>query len=217
MSLYETLFVKRENKLKTGLGGMVIITILLAAVFNYEASAIDVVDQNELNQLITNMATNKQIDWTTYSKTIINLDSIEDYSDETSEENRIVQIARANIVRVTFTLTWQDEAASDGRHTNTPDSFTLGIAPPNGTDTTETSSNTQGGQGTIEITINTFNLFNPNSEPYYNGTGSYEVRIVCDASGDQEPIVPDLLNIRTILDNGNDWTLNIEYEVFERA
>lgn len=217
MSLYETLFVKRENKLKTGLGGMVIITILLAAVFNYEASAIDVVDKNELNQLLSQMAANEQIDWTTYSKTIVNVDTIDDYSEETSEENRIILIPRPNIYRVTFSLTWQDEAASDGRHTNTPDSFTLGITPPNGTETTSTSSNTQGGQGNIEITINTFNLFNPNFEPYYNGTGSYEIRIACDTCGDQEPRLPDLLNIRTIADNGNDWTLDIEYEFFERA
>ena len=48
MSLYKTLFETQENKLKVGIGGMVIITLMLAGVFSYEAGAVAVMGLEDI-------------------------------------------------------------------------------------------------------------------------------------------------------------------------
>ncbi len=52
-------------------------------------------------------------------------------------------------------------------------------------------------------------------DPYYNGTGQYNVTIHCHTCGEDSAFIP-LLGLRETQDTGNDWTLEVEYEYYRK-
>jgi MFS family permease len=148
-------------------------------------------------------------DWTKYNVVVGSFEE-NGYLNENSEEELIFNITEPNVISVTFTLTWQDEGDVDNRHTNDPDYFSLGVQGPIGPETFTSPSPT----GVATLTKN----FDPwRSDPYYNGSYEYVVRIIAGEAGDHEPLVFDPLNFRTTPDDGNNWDLSIEYEYYVKA
>jgi len=128
---------------------------------------------------------------------------------ENSEEEKSFTISDPNVVSAIFTLTWQDEPAASNRQTNEPDEFTLEVSPPENASTESSSSDA----GSITISIE----YERQDKEYDNGTGDYEVIIILGNCGDHEPTVFDPLGLRTTADNGNAWTLSIDYEYYTKA
>jgi len=209
-NLYKTWFETQENKWKTGLVGMIFITVILALVFNHEANAIQVIDEETLKQLTEQMSVGgRTTDWSEFMVTNIILDSIDGHSNENTEDDYYIEITHPNVLEVTITLSWQDEPDDSNRYNNEPDEFSISIAPPNGTGVTSTTQSN--GRVSAEIS------FIPQNDPYFNGTGEYIITVLCHTCGDQEPIIPDPLGFRTISDTGNDWTLEVGYTFYRKA
>jgi hypothetical protein len=121
-------------------------------------------------------------------------------------------IEEENVNIITFQLTWVDEPNLDFRYTNQPDDFTLEVESPDGkTHGPESGSNPQGGTGSISIPIN----YDPDFDPYLNGTGTYNITITCGNCGDQELNRPSL-GLQDQPDNGNGWELVINYEYYQK-
>ncbi|MHB8603939.1 MAG: MFS transporter [Thermoplasmatota archaeon] len=113
-------------------------------------------------------------------------------SGATTERNTTLH---TSATRATFTLNWTDEPASTPATTNTPDTFQLTIALPNGTTiASPETANPQGGTGTISLTIQPAPL------------GTYTLRIKCvNAGGDQALTLA--LPVSPAPDAGNAWRL----------
>lgn len=129
----------------------------------------------------------------------------------TSTENTPTEkqeaIAEENINTITFTLTWTDEAAGTGFE-NDPDEFTLEVESPNGeSDSDGPSFNSPGGQGSLSVSFS----FSSDKDPFEDGTGTYNVTIICGDCGDQH----GPFGFITQPDNGNNWELLIEYNYYQ--
>ena len=136
------------------------------------------------------------------------------YTDERSSDYVPVTLDVTNVRSVTFTLTWTDEADAGVRYVNEPDSFELEVFPPNNTDASGgPTTNPSGGQGRISVTISYG--AEGNKDPYFNGTGEYQVTVVCNLCGDQVLWRPSA-GLFDQLDTGNAWTLDIEYEYYQK-
>jgi dipeptide/tripeptide permease len=147
------------------------------------------------------------IDWESYTLQTVDWQT-DGYLSENSVHEDVLDVTETNIISISFKLTWQDEADSDSRHNNQPDEFSITVIAPDGQDQDSgivTNGNT-------EFTIN---FEQPNEDPYYNGTGEYEIIINCLNAGDHEPLFPDPLGIRTVSDDGNDWLLEVTYRYYE--
>jgi dipeptide/tripeptide permease len=147
------------------------------------------------------------IDWEDYTLQTVDWQT-DGYLSENSVHEDILNVSETNMISISFKLTWQDEADSDARHNNQPDEFSITVTAPDGQDQDSgivTNGNT-------EFTIN---FEQPNEDPYFNGTGEYEIVINCLNAGDHEPLFPDPLGIRTESDNGNDWLLEVTYRYYE--
>lgn len=141
-------------------------------------------------------------------------------STEDSETNLPIDVTGSdlqNLKTVTFTLTWIDEP-DDSTHTNEPDEFELVVTPPegNGPQATSRGANPQGGPGEITVEITIFDETIHKEDPYHNGIGEYNVRIICHDCGDQQPTIPDPLNLRTNVDDENAWTLEVTYTYWNK-
>jgi MFS family permease len=147
------------------------------------------------------------IDWSEYDESG-GMISLNGYAAENSEVQESIDINEPNVISVTFTLTWIDEDSQYQFGTNDPDEFSLSVMPPNGTEeTTPVSSN---GAVTLTVEINAWrNAYNE----YYNGTGQYDISVNCHNCGDDSAVF-GLGIIRTTADNGNAWTLEINYEYY---
>ncbi len=140
-----------------------------------------------------------------------------DYLAENSEYTTTMNITETNVASVVFQLNWQDEP--DSRLfgvrplDNQPDEFSLKVVAPDGkshtTPVTQNARSENGGTGTVELTIE----YTPGDEdPYYNGTGDYEITVICGNCGNQEPQRFGLLAQN---DNGNDWALEVVYNYYK--
>ena len=140
---------------------------------------------------------------------------IRERADEGSETTYQTLVDEANVMAISFMLTWSDEADADIRHTNEPDSFTIKVESPDGSYSgEEKGTNAQGGEGKIELSMTLFDESNPPREyPFLNGTGEWKITVSIVA-GDQEPVLPSLFGMRTFSDTGNDFTLEITYEYY---
>jgi len=140
---------------------------------------------------------------------------IVDRAVEGSESIHKSLVDEANVMAISFILTWSDEADADNRHTNEPDSFTIKVESPDGSYTDEFSDkNSNGGAGRIECSFSLFDEANPPSEfPFLNGTGEWDI-IISVIAGDQEPLIPSLFGMRSFADTGNDFTLEISYDYY---
>ncbi len=135
--------------------------------------------------------------------------------DEGRESTYQSIVDEANVMAISFILTWSDEADADIRHTNEPDTFSIMVESPDGSYTDESKEkNAYGGVGIAQCLITLFDMANPPTEfPFLNGTGEWNIIISVDA-GDHEPIIPSLFGIRTFEDTGNEFTLEISYEYY---
>jgi len=140
---------------------------------------------------------------------------IEERADEGSPSTYRPLVDEANVMSISFVLSWSDEANADNRHTNEPDSFTIRIESPDGSYSDDkTEPNAEGGEGNIKLSITLFDEANPpKSLPFLNGTGEWEI-ILSVAAGDQEPLIPSPFGIRSFEDSGNDFTLEISYDYY---
>jgi hypothetical protein len=135
-------------------------------------------------------------------------DDFSERSDENSESMETVIIDESMVKSITVTLVWSDEPDADALHDNQPDSFTLNVTAPNGT----FSDDGPADNGNLEVKLN----FAPTSPADPEGTGTYEIEIICGDCGDQTPTGPNPFGRRrTFSDTENDWTLSVEYEYYE--
>ena len=151
---------------------------------------------------------NTSTDWSEYD---IMTDVAATETGRTSENggsDLLVDVVDPNVRSITFSLTWQDEAASGPRYTNEPDAFGLEVLPPQG-DAEVTSMSTS---GRVTMTI----PYSPTEDPYLNGTGSYAVTVVCGNCGNQVPLI-NFLGLREIVDDGNAWSLEVTYEYYAKV
>jgi MFS family permease len=130
-------------------------------------------------------------------------------SNENSESVEVVAIDANNLKSITFTLTWTDEADDTG-FTNQPDQFSIEAVAPNGeSDSAGPTYNPQDGEGVVSATI----TYEPDKDPFTGGVGRYNVTISCGDCGDQ---TSGIFGVYTTPDNGNAWTLTIEYKYYEK-
>ncbi|MCJ2540865.1 MAG: hypothetical protein LN414_06325, partial [Candidatus Thermoplasmatota archaeon] len=117
-----------------------------------------------------------------------------------------------NVIDVTFTLTWTDEPDSSVRHVNEPDEFSFEVFAPDGRDfQTQFAFNPQGGSGQVSLTVE----FDPDDDPYVNGTGDWIANIRCGECGDHVLWRPSG-GIFDQPDNGNDWDLDVTYRYYQK-
>ncbi len=153
------------------------------------------------------------IDWTQYDIVQGEAISLSGSLNEGQETIESVEIDAENIISATFILTWTDEpdATGPGAYENQPDSFDIEVESPDPEKGGSSGgANPQGGEGTILVIIE----FDPDVDPYMNGTGEYKVTITCTNAGNQEPQF-SIIGIRDQEDSGNDWELAVEYEYYQ--
>lgn len=206
-SFYKTWFETQENKWKTGLVGMIIITIMLAGVFNHEASAIDVIDENELNLITQTIAKGPPTgEW----RETIGSGTASGHTNEQDSTDEIININQETLTEVSCTLRWTDEPSQYFQGTNEPDEFKVAIIAPNG-DTLDESSISTSGSVTATAVL-------PNYEETDDFTidflGDWTVRIEAGDCGDDSAFIA-LGGVRTTADNGNDWDLEYSYQFME--
>ncbi|MEE9151066.1 MAG: MFS transporter [Thermoplasmata archaeon] len=148
-------------------------------------------------------------DWSKYEIVAGNPITMSGYSDENSDTLVTGLIKEENLISMNLTLTWTDEPDEQyGLRTyeNEPDTFSLRVETPDGNEYREgPESNAHGETGEIILTI----TFDPDIDPYLNGTGQYNITIECGDCGDL--FTTGLIGFT---DTGNDWDLLIEYEYY---
>jgi MFS family permease len=150
-------------------------------------------------------------DWTTYDM-ITGSQSFSEYTGENDAAATLFTIGEENVIDVTFTLTWTDEADATARHTNEPDEMAIEIASPDGRVLdADFRSNSQGGAGQVSLTVD----FDPDKDPYINGTGDWEATIIVGNCGDQVLWRPSV-GIFDQPDNGNAWDLSVSYRYYQK-
>jgi POT family proton-dependent oligopeptide transporter len=150
-------------------------------------------------------------DWSEYD-ILTGSQSFSDYAGESDASDTVFSITDVNVLEVTFTLTWTDEADSSPRHNNQPDEFALEVFAPDGRDLdADYRYNPSGGSGQVSITVD----FEPDEDPYENGTGEWTVTVLCGECGDQTLWRPSA-GVFDQPDNGNDWDLSVAYRYYQR-
>ena len=143
--------------------------------------------------------------WTKWD-TVTGSQTFSEYSGENSASDTQFSIGETNVITVTFTLTWTDEPDSSIRHTNEPDEFGIEVFSPDGRDfSSPISSNPQGGTGQVTLTV----TFEPDDDPYINGTGDWTVTIICGDCGNHVLWRPSG-GIFDQPDNGKAWNLDVD-------
>jgi len=159
---------------------------------------------------ITVEINNTGVDWSQFDSVLVNSEPKNEYLLEGAEHSDILSISELNVRRVSFTLTWTDEPDANFRYSNTPDTFTISVTGPDGSISgTDSASNGEIVLGFELIEEGDTSL----TLPFENGTGDWKISISVN-TGDQEPIVPDPFGMRTYQDEGNKFTLDMEYEYY---
>jgi POT family proton-dependent oligopeptide transporter len=153
----------------------------------------------------------ESFDWEeNYEQLEDQLNPISGYFAENSEGDETIPIDKKNIISITFSLSWVDEADDLGFN-NQPDEFSLWVEAPNGTFKKDgPKSNNPGGEGQIVISF----PFDPDEDPFEEGTGGYNITIICGDCGDQQSMGP--LGFITRSDNGNNWELLIDFKYYQK-
>jgi len=105
------------------------------------------------------------------------------------------------VTKVNVSVQWSDEPDAGIRYTNQPDTFSVELLDDEGNQL----GSQQGASGHLSIVW-----------VLQNGTedlGNLSVSVTCNRAGDQIPII-NILGLRTINDEGNDFNLRIDYETF---
>ncbi|UCG70659.1 MAG: MFS transporter [Thermoplasmata archaeon] len=147
-------------------------------------------------------------DWSKYEIMSGDQITLSGHLQENSETVETIPVDESNVISITFILTWEDEPDQQygpRTYVNEPDSFTLQVQAPNGNESRDSAMNPQGGTGEIIITME----YEPDIDPYMNGTGTYNVTIQLGECGDffsNGPI--------GFTDTENDWELAVDYEYY---
>jgi hypothetical protein len=195
MSLYKILFETPENKLKVGIIGMIIISIMLAGVFNYEAGAIPVVDLDQL-QDGSLLGGGQKIELVKGMKQVTE----SGYINEFSTEDVPITIEEEMLTEVSAELSWQDDPSDYFQGTNEPDALKVSIMTPTGdiVDESELSYNSP-------ISAS-YTLLDYNEKGFKDDfLGEWRFIIEAGDCGDDYA----RFGIRSTPDDGNDWTLEI--------
>jgi MFS family permease len=150
-------------------------------------------------------------DWTKYD-VVTGSQVFSEYTAENSPADTQFTIGEVNVIEVTFTLTWTDEPDATIRHVNEPDEFALEVFAPDGRDfSTDSRFNPQGGTGQVSLSVD----FEPDEDPYINGTGDWTVTVLCGQCGDHVLWRPSS-GIFDQPDNGNAWNLDVDYRFYSK-
>jgi MFS family permease len=150
-------------------------------------------------------------DWTKYD-IITGTQTFAEYTGENDAASTPFTIDEANVIDVTFTLTWFDEAASSVRHVNEPDEMGMEVFAADGRTLSAASRyNTQGGAGQVSLTV----TFDPDNDPYTNGTGDWEATVLVGTCGDHALWRPSV-GLFDQPDNGNAWDLSVAYRYYQK-
>jgi hypothetical protein len=150
-------------------------------------------------------------DWTEYD-VIVGTQTFSEYASENGASDTTFTISEENIIDVSFTLTWTDEPDFSPRHNNEPDEFALEVFSPDGRDLdADFRFNPAGGMGQVYVTVD----FDPDEDPYINGTGEWTVTVLCGECGDHVLWRPSV-GIFDQPDNGNQWDLSVSYRYYQR-
>ncbi len=138
------------------------------------------------------------------------LDPINGHSEENTEQVMNISVDEAAIIKITFTLTWDDEQATTGFE-NYPDSFQLNVTTPWGaSNQTDMEENDGNGHGEISLEFEA-----PGEYPDTQSAGDYDTIVRMGEAGDQWPII--IGPSGGFNDSGNDWTLTITYTYWGEA
>ena len=160
----------------------------------------------------------RTLDWSDgFERNPVQVGQQSGFSQEGTGSEANLDIPYTNVRIVNLTLRWDDEDDADVRHSNEPDTFTISVESPDGTFSDEASgSNAQGQEGAIEISIVLIGETDPPlKNPYTDGTGNWHVTISVNA-GNQVFWRPSARD-QDLPDNGNDFSLDIEYEYYSRV
>ncbi|MEM3342189.1 MAG: hypothetical protein QW728_05805 [Thermoplasmata archaeon] len=190
----------RESKI--GIGGFVGILIIMAILFYYQVSSVEVQASssgghgagigNTVKNLTATLMKNEMVEET---KSV----------DMEYEFNTTLEYA----FEIVFTLTWTDEEDMTPpglgvlrKCTNQPDTFVLEITAPNGKNqTSPATSNTHGSPGIISLKFN-FTDDELRSKP---ALGNWSITVKCTEAGDQYfPFAP-----LVYVDSGNEVNLDV--------
>ncbi len=203
--LYKSLFETQENKWKTGLVGMIIITFMLAGVFNYEANAIDVVDEATLMELSTSMTTGSKAELVEF----ITEGSRSGHTNEQDSTDERIIIENERLLELSCILHWADEASDYFQGTNEPDEFKVSILTPKGEVLDESEESTSG-TVTASARLPDFE----EDDFIENYVGDWIIRVQAGNCGDDSAFVR-LGGLRTTPDTGNDWTLDFSFKYMD--
>jgi len=138
--------------------------------------------------------------WTTATD-VITLDGT--VAPDSSKDKEVI-IDQPRVLSVTFTLTFKDEPNADSRHTNEPDSLSLEVSSEFGSDQDEAVGDSgSGGEMSLVFTA-------PDKKPWDTREKVWNATVTAVSIGNQEPLVPDPMGFRTIIDPGNDYSLSVE-------
>lgn len=208
----------KTKKAKVAIVGFLCITGGLAGLFSYQASAIPVKSLADVLAGVDDTGggggTGKDpfAKFTDQSATA----PLSSNTQEGATSNSNVDIQDKNVYKVTFILTWTDEADT-ARHTNLPDSFKMVITAPDTRTKEGTGSNAQGGEGSVEVSfdrdiskeaLENKDLKKKTEEVTW--TGEWGINITCTDAGDQEAMF-SFFGFRDQPDNGNAWDLDVEW------
>ena len=207
--MMKTAFEEKRNL--TSVVGSIVIFMLLILIF-WDMADAKTLSQAEIEEKLLEIGSGKNVGKILISKYVNDTIVVKDGY---AEENEAIElehiIEKNNVVNVTFTVKWIDEADADARHTNKPDSFTISVENPDGSLSEEESGmNEQGKEGEIKLTVSLFDKNNEPDLPIVTGTGTWEITISVEA-GDQELWRPSI-GLQDFQDNGNDFSLGISIE-----
>jgi dipeptide/tripeptide permease len=180
---------------------VVLLFIPITVMFSYSLPIMELVDPPDEPDDLP--------DWSEYVIETEVLPTETGYSNENAVLDVTLDVLNANVRSITVTLTWTDEPDAGIRYTNEPDEFSLDVSAPNAT----TVQTPMSPSGRVSVTI-TYEP--PANDPYFNGTGDYDVTIVCGVCGNQVPFI-NFGGLREIEDPGNAWTLEASYDYYVKA
>lgn len=184
---------------------MVVVLLFIPITFwgAYAAGTMDLVLEGEGPEEFT--------DWSEYD-IVTGSVSFSEYTAEASASDTAFDITEVNVIDVTFTLSWTDEADFSPRHNNEPDEMALEVFTPDGRDLdADYRYNPVGGRGQVSITVS----FDPDEDPYTNGTGEWLVNVLVGTCGDNVLWRPSI-GFFDQPDNGNQWDLDVSFRYYER-
>ncbi len=150
-------------------------------------------------------------DWSEYD-ILTGSQSFGEYTAENDAADTTFSIPDENVIDVTLTLSWTDEADFSPRHTNQPDEFALEVFAPDGSEASaDFRFNPIGGRGQVFASID----LDPDRDPYLNGTGEWTATVLCGECGNHELWRPSI-GIFDQPDNGNDWDLEVSYRFYSK-